>query len=261
MPKILPLTNSQVRILHCLSRNSDGLTREQIAEKTGVVVDAGTLGPVYDETLDSHPESLRSLRLVKIEKYSPDSPTLFVLTQAGVTAAEAYSSRKIGAKVKVDPKALDKAVKTVRLLKPYGLELFTEDDVKEVRALLPPEFQEVTVPDLRQQIVNRRKQGAYAQDRLQEPAWYEEYRESSDGKNFITRVLDYYGGCALCLTTKDVKVYHRMLENLGMERVKDGIALCASCRKRQGRFMCEIPETNPEDNAFGDEQDEGDSDS
>ncbi len=248
---VLPLTNSQVLILKCLSRNPNGLSRDQINEKTGVVSDSDTLGPIYEENLVSHPDSLYAYGLVIPAKETPDTPTVFKLTARGETAAESYAARVRGAKIKVESKLLDKAVMKVRALKTYGLELFTEDDVKEIRALLPEDYQSVTVPDLRQQIVNRRKQGAYATNKIVEPQWYVEYRESKEGRLFADKVLDYYGGCALCLTGDDVKVYHRRFTDddgndiLGTERIKDGIALCGSCRKRQGRFMCAIPDQSP----------------
>lgn len=251
MPKVLPLSNSQVLILKCLSRNPNGLTREQINEKTGVVCDLDTLGPVYEESLMGHRDCLYSYGLVVPEKDEPGVPTVFRITQKGEEAAELYRARETGAKLKVDPKALDKAVLKIRALRTYGLELFTDDDVKEVRALLPDDFQGVSLTDLRQQIVNRRKQGAYATNKLVEPDWYTEYRKSPEGIVFSAKVLDYYGGCALCLSNDGVVAYHRRFEDedgdnvLGAERIKDGIALCGACRKRQGRFMCVIPEASP----------------
>lgn len=248
---VLPLTNSQVVILKTLLRNPNGLTREALADKSGVVVDNETLGPVYQETLTNHPDSLVAYRLVKVEKIDPTAPTLYKLTGGGIQAASMYSARKRGATDKVDPKALDKAVQSIRALKPYGLELFTEDDVKEVRELLPESEREVTVPSLRQQIVNRRKQGAYADNQIEEPAWYKEYRESHEFQVFASKVNEFYGGCAVCESTEGLTVYHRRFavngsSILAVERAKDGITLCERCRKRNGRFMCEIPQDTPE---------------
>lgn len=250
MPSPIPLTNSQVLILKTLLRNPNGLTRESLAEKSGVVVDNTTLGPVLQETLSAHPECLVAYRFVKVEKISPDAPTLYKLTPGGTQAANSYSARKRGATDKVDPDSLDKAVLSIRALKPYGLELFTEEDVKEVRALLPEGEQEVTVPSLRQQIVNRRKQGAYSNNEIIEPKWYQEYRESREFQTFAAKVLDFYAGCAVC-ENLEATVYHRRFKVdgspiLAVERAKDGIALCDRCRKRNGRFMCEIPNEIPE---------------
>lgn len=246
----LPLTNSQVLILKTLARNANGLTREEIAEKSGVVVDNTTLGPVYSETCANHPESLVALRLVRVEKISPDAPTMYKLTPGGENAAKAYSARKRGTPDKVDPKTLDKVVLRIKPLKPYGIENFTDDDLKQVRAELPEEDREVTIPSLRNQILNRRKQGAYKEETWIEPEWYKEYRESREFKTFEAKVMDFYSGCAIC-ENLEATVYHRRFTVDGssilcVERAKDGIALCTKCHTRNCRFICQIPDTQPE---------------
>lgn len=252
MTQALPLTNSQVMILKTLARNSNGLTREDLAEKSGVVCDTDVLGPVLREQIMYHEDSLVAYGLVQAVKESHESPTVFVLTIEGEEASERYSGRKTGAKLKVDHKALDQAVLSIRNLKAYGLELFTDDDVKEVREMLPEEFQAVTLTDLKQQIVNRRKQGAYKTDRTKEPSWYVEYRRSPEFRLFSSKVIEFYGGCALDPNHNDlIEVYHRQLTDregksiLGQERVKDGLALCNGCRRRAGRFICQLPEESP----------------
>lgn len=250
MSSPIPLTNSQVMILKVLARNPNGLTREQIAEKSGVVVDNTTLGPVLQETLSAHPECLIAYRFVRVEKISPDAPTLYKLTPGGTQAANTYSVRKRGATDKVNPDKLDEVVLRIRPLKPYGIENFTDDDVKQIRSELPEEDQEVTIDSLRRQIANRRKQGAYSQNEIVEPKWYQEYRENREGKTFAAKVLDFYAGCAIC-ENLEATVYHRRFSVdgssiLAVERAKDGIALCDRCRKRNGRFMCEIPNEIPE---------------
>lgn len=249
---LLPLTNSQVLILKTLARNPNGLTREMIAEKSGVVCDNAILGPVYQETMEKHPESLISYRLVKVEKLSPTAPTLFKLTAGGIQAAGSYSSRKRGATDKVPPEELDSVVLSIRALKPYGLELFTDDDIKEIRAQLSEEYNSVTIPSLRQQIVNRRKQGAYAKETENFPHWYVEYRESREFKLFNARVKDQFGGCAIDPThDKEVTVIHRRFKDgqgkpiLACERISDGIPLCARCLKRNHKFLALIPTANP----------------
>lgn len=249
---LLPLTNSQVLILKTLARNPNGLTREMLLEKSGVVCDNATLGPVYQEGIEKHSESLVAYRLVKVEKRSPTDPTLFKLTAGGVQAAGSYSARKRGQTDKVPPEELDPVVLSIRALKPYGLELFTDDDLKEIREQLPEEHREVTLTSLRQQIVNRRKQGAYAKETENFPHWYVEYRESREFKVFNARVKDQFGGCAIDPThDKEVTVIHRRFKDeqgnniLACERISDGIALCARCLKRNHKFLVLIPEVNP----------------
>lgn len=252
LTNILPLTNTQVMILKCLARNPNGLTREQLADKTGVVCDNTTLGPVMQETVSNHPESLVGYRLVKVEKISPYDPTVFKLTGGGEEAARAYNAVKRGQDDKVPPETLNPVVLSVRALKPYGLELFTDDDLKEIRSQLPEQHQDVKLVSLRQQIVNQRKQGAYSKVQTDLPQWYQEYREEDDFKIFAAKVLEYYDGCALDPKHREgLSVFHRRLFNdegeplIGMERVKDGIVLCARCAKRNHRFLCVIPEQNP----------------
>lgn len=251
----LPLTNSQVRILKTLLRNPNGLTRDQLSDKSEVVCDADVLGPVREELIETHPESLVAYRLVQCSKDAPGMPNLFTLTPSGLEAANQYSARKRGAgDNKVPPEHLDMAVLSVRNLKPYGLELFTDDDVKQVRALLPDDYQEVPITLLRQQIVNRRKVGAYSKNRVTLPHWYSQYREMPEFKQWAGKVLEYYGGCALDPSHKEgLEVWHRRFVDheqempiVGSERIKDGIALCGACRKRQARFMCEVPSERPE---------------
>lgn len=246
----MELTNSQVMILKCLARNPDGLDRETLVEKTGVVCDNSTLGPQLSETVPNHPDSLYALRLVRPAKFSPDSPVLWSLTPGGEKAAALYKGRERGPKLKVDVKRLDKIVLKMKPLRTYGFESYTEDDLKEIRSQLAEDAQTVSLGDLKMQIIARRKQGAYAQDEMKEPEWYTEYRQSHEGKVFAAKVNDHYQGCAICLKTDDVKVYHRRFDDDGsstlcVERVKDGIALCYQCAKRNWRFLPNIPESSP----------------
>lgn len=251
------LTNSQVIILKTLARNPNGLTREQIDEKAQCVVDNTTLGPVYEETLDKHPESLTSLRLVLRKKLTPDMPVLYFLSESGKKAAQLYSARKRGAKDKVPADVLNPIVLRIRPLKPYSDEYYTDDDLKEIRDMLPEEYQDTPLESLKRQIRNQRKQGAYRTDRYSEPDWYKEYRSTNEARVFSQEVESFYNGCAICQATENVTVYHRRYTNLYVERVNDGIALCPACHNRNYKFMAKIPDTEP--NTFvGDESDTND---
>lgn len=262
---LLNLTNSQVTILKVLMRNPNGLTREDLAHKSSVVCDNNVLGPVYEETLKSYPESLIGFGLVKVTKIAPDAPTLFQITETGEHYATNYSMRKRGQKDKVTPAALDAVVIKLRPTIPYGFELWTEDDLKKVRNELPEDEREVSLPSLKLQIMNRRKQGAYADNALPVwPNWYQDYRMESEFRMFAVKVLERYdNACTLNPEhTEDVKVYHRKLVDkqgeslLGRESINCGIALCAKCYKRQAKFMCAIPVSNPDDDGNDSREDE-----
>lgn len=246
----LELTNTQVLILKTLLRNPRGLTRDEISEKAGVLVNNDTLGPVYVETEPNHPDSLVTLRLVLREKRTPDDPVIYTLSSSGRKAAESYSARKRGANDKVPADVLNPVVRKIRPLKPYGIENFTDDDIKEIRTKLPDEYSETGIDSLRRQIANQRKIGAYAKDRYEEPEWYKEYRTEREYQVFAEKVKALYDGCAICGKSA-CEVYHRRFRDGGksivyQERAKDGILLCGQCHKRNYRFMVSIPESAPD---------------
>lgn len=159
------LNASQVLILQTLAKHRTGtMTRAQIEEKSGATLSAGNLGPVYKETLDAgngeYAESLYGLGMVRPEQ-SEDEGVVWTITAKGRKAALGVKAKSRGTTVKVDADALDTVVKKFRTTRTYGMELYTEDDLKEIRSQLPKEFSSVEIDDLRLQICNRRKQGAF----------------------------------------------------------------------------------------------------
>lgn len=219
---------------------------------------AETLGPVTHEVIDNYPDSLVALGFVYVNQVSP-TETLFALTTKGANSADMYSYRRRNANGnKVPPSILDRTVKSVRNLKPYGLELFTDDDIKEIREKLPEDFHNVPIAGLRQQIVNRRKVGAFKTiEKL--PEWYTEYRNTKEFREVAAKLLDSLSGrCSLNHehilpeSGESIEhVYHRRLSddsgrvNIGRELMKDLLILCPQCYNRQRKFMCEIPSDDP----------------
>jgi hypothetical protein len=156
------LSESQVLILQALAKaGAAGLTRDQITAKAGVAPTAGNVGPVFAHLKDTFPESLTARGLVQVAK-RPDEQTTWEITAKGLSVADKYRARKKVDAAKVPPKTLDPVVKKFLPTRAYGLELWTDDDLKEVRSQLGADHADLPLTALRQQIVNRRKQGAFA---------------------------------------------------------------------------------------------------
>jgi len=164
----MSLSNAQVLLLQAIAKAPKGLTREQIGEKSGVTPTIDTLGPVNKDTLGAHPDSLYGQKLISVSQDEGEEP-LYKATPKGTTAAKEHSARvRMNGDDRVPPKALDAAVLKVRQFRTYGLELFTEADIAEVKRLLGPKYAKVPAEHLKQQIVNRRKQGAYTDPKVRE---------------------------------------------------------------------------------------------
>ncbi len=147
------LNDSQVLILQALAKipiGSPGLTRAAIVEKTGAVVNAGNIGPAFKSVLENYPESLYGLGFVKPVQM-PESDLTWEATMKGRAVSERYKGA-----------TLDPVVRKFIPTRTYGLELYTDDDLKEIRSALGDEHATLPLVSLRQQIVNRRKQGSYA---------------------------------------------------------------------------------------------------
>ena len=164
------LNASQVHILQTLRKSDDGLTRAQLASKCpdGTAITPANLGTA--ETSDNHAGSLKVLGLVKPVSSrgagltEEDERDLIVwrITPKGDKLAEKLIARKRSSAPKVPAAKLDSAAKRLASLRTYSFELFTDADIKEIRDSLGADFAELPLTDIRQQIVNRRKQGAFA---------------------------------------------------------------------------------------------------
>lgn len=152
----------QALILSTLAKWPMGLTVEKLEEKAGVPVTPNNIGPITVESLVNHPDSLYARKLVRPVKPYEDEPYKWVITDAGKKLAEKVKGRKIGAKDKVDNDILDTAVVKFRTTRAYGMENWTDADIREVRGMLGSAYEMVELDDLKNQILARRKQGAYA---------------------------------------------------------------------------------------------------
>ena len=151
----------------------------------------------------------------------------------------------------------------------YGVDSFTTYEVESVRNRLAerdPKLAGVPVDDLRQQIINRRKQGAYPstvfpngngkRGKLGEsPEWYGKYLQSAWWLAFRRIVIQFWGyRCALCGEDggdDDLNVHHnRYCDERGSllcrETMTDVICLCGKCHSRFHERLPRTPDVEPE---------------
>lgn len=157
---IAPLNQSQVLILQCLTKHADGLTTPELAKKSGATVNSGTVGPVFDTALKNYPSSLHARKLVKVEKR--EEGIVWKITAKGKQVAPTLKTRKRAETVRVPAEVLNPAVLKFAPTRTYGIEAYSLQDLTEIRETLPAEFAELNLEDLREQITNQRKRGAYA---------------------------------------------------------------------------------------------------
>lgn len=163
------LSRVQVLIVQALAKAKKPLTAGQIAEKIGQGVPAVALGPVHRETLAEsngiYAESLLGLGYVTNMTEETEKAGHIILwrnTAKGDKAAATHSTISRGSDLKVPPKTLDPVIRRYAITRTYGLESWSDTDLAQIRAELPAEYADLPLGDLRQQIVNRRKQGAFA---------------------------------------------------------------------------------------------------
>jgi hypothetical protein len=157
----MSLNQSQVLILKFLAKHPDGVSAEKISTALGdgIAVNAETLGPVFRETAENHPTSLIGLGLARSKK--EDKETVYLPTPKGVTLSAKVSAREPNGHEKIPNKELDRAVIAVKDFKAYGFELYTKNDLEEVRTHLTKKYPKIGDDALRLLICNRRKQGAF----------------------------------------------------------------------------------------------------
>lgn len=160
---------SQTFILQALAKASDGLTKAEIEKKTGVSASTGNLGPVdlhgNLSAREQYKDSLRSLGYIKVhlEETADGEIARYHITSKGRKLAEScVAKRRVKEENKIPPYILDKAVLAIRSTRVYGLEDYTDADIKEIRESAGEQYASISVDDIRRQIVNRRKVGAFA---------------------------------------------------------------------------------------------------
>lgn len=154
---------SQVRILKYMAKLGRPVSREQLEEKSGATASAHNLGPVNKELLatNGYGDSLFGLGYVRPKQYEGEGVT-WELTQKGQKAAAIYETAKRVDCSRVPSKILDPVVIEFMKTRTYGLERYTEGDLKEIRAKLGEDWADLPIGELQLQIVNRRKQNAFS---------------------------------------------------------------------------------------------------
>lgn len=158
------LTPTQILALKTLADNGD-MTYGMLAD-AGVNITTGEMskGTISANGEAANPDSLEARGYVKWQEMSEGEGKgkLWTVTASGRKMADKLVLRVRDNGEKVPAGMLDKAVLRVKGTRHYGLELFTEEDMTTVRSLLSEKYHNVPLDGLRQQMVNRRKQGAYS---------------------------------------------------------------------------------------------------
>jgi hypothetical protein len=140
------------------------LTVDQIEAKApGAAATSSNLGPLLQSAYEEgrHAGSLRAQGLIKCVQHQGDD-VRWSVTAKGAKLAKTIKARpRSNADTKVPPEILDPAVIAFRATRTYGIEWFSEEDIDEIREQLGDDYEHVTADDLRMQITNRRKQGAF----------------------------------------------------------------------------------------------------
>lgn len=159
----IQLNRSQITILQalCKLRPSQSMTKAQLAEAApDAAITNANLGV---SKRDAGPDSLYALGYVAAEQHDVDGrmTVMYRATPKGRSiAARLRNLTRSSPKVPTD--LLDKALVAFRPLRSYGIDAYTEDDVEEIRRMIGPAADGVSVDDFRQQMANRRKQGVFA---------------------------------------------------------------------------------------------------
>lgn len=270
--KLLKLNVSQVLILKVLAHyDGELVTRDRLQRESGAVCDAENLGPVFLETLQKYPESLWGLGLVRSEGYyeQDEQGKDKMVTYWGITdegkqeATRIQTRRKSTCYGKIPAKVIDPIAIAIKRTRTYGFEAYSMADLEEIRNKLPEKYQGISNDDLRSQLANRRKQGAFA-DKVEWPEWYTQYRTTQEFKEKEEQCLEFWHG--RCVVNQnhdlDVTVVHRVFsvevaeeDGGGIESVlyreepTDLIPLCSKCMKRMEKQIPQPPATEP--NIYG----------
>lgn len=250
------LSPSQVHILQAMrpKRGDDDppeLTRAEVERKAGVGAGIDVLGPAYRETVEKHPDSLVGRGLVQSTYDIDESKVRYYLTARGLKYSTEFVTRKTGVEEddRIPRRVLVAAVRPVKATRTYGIENYTEADLKEIRDALPEQYRHVGLEVIRQQAWNARKQGAFKEE-FKFPEWYEEYRE---GEHWSKLEAQLTSECAVNPEhdADTVGLFHRLLVRgsgevvLLDEKKYEVIALCDKCWNRCRKFMVAIPADMP----------------
>lgn len=230
---------SQIKALKILARAGSiehpaSLNREEIERKAGITLGSSTLGAVTPY-VPAPLGSLQALGLVTTDFFDDRGryKVYYTLTDKGREVALSYRVRDRVTDVTVPVDVLDRAVLAIRPTRTYGFELYTEEDLTAIRALLPADYHDVPLESLRSKVISRRKAGAYT-DQTEWPAWYIAHRQ---------RMPKVTLPCALNANHVDnVKDYHTGF-NYGWQ-VRT-VRLCVSCYRRNRKALPTPPPQQP----------------
>lgn len=169
----ISLNASQVGILQLLARYEDGLTRAQLEAKApeGVSLSPGNLGPSRKETLEGDTEGTYSTSLFALGYVRPavepddagNDTTRWHITPKGEKIAGKVKHKHASSRgVKIPHSKLDPLIQRMRATRIYGLEQWSDADLRELRDQLPEEYRDTPLDVLRTKCAGRRKAGAFA---------------------------------------------------------------------------------------------------
>lgn len=163
MPHAFALSQTQVLILRCLAKQlpgMPGLTGAQIEKKSGISASVGNMGVSKAGVI---PGSLYAGGYITAEQHDFEGRMTLVykITFKGRKAAEEMRVRDARV-IKIDKNVLDQVVKKFRPTRTYGIDNYTDADLEEIKGMLNGLAGSIALDDLRSQIANRRKQGAYS---------------------------------------------------------------------------------------------------
>lgn len=264
MPRINTLTrinSTQATILALMYQQRSGMTRSEMEALLAFPVTTSNLGPMYRESKEAYPDSLYSMGYVTAE-YDDNGEggrmlVKWSLTDEGREVARNVRGRDSLVKgQKIPSSLLDAVVKAFRETRTYGLELYTNDDIVEIRSKLGEEYHTTPIDAIRQMIVNRRKQGAFRKDEDELPLWYRTYRAGQHWQAVESEAIENAGGsCAMNADHRcNLIVAHRRFTDsnggagcsvLHNEDSTDTVVLCRECLKRSRKSLPAVPPEMP----------------
>lgn len=161
---------SQMLILQALTKcHPNGLTRQEIEKRTGASATPFNLGPVDIDGNLMHREeyklSLRTLGYLRVqleEEADGMVPRYYATTKGRKLTEKFISKAPIKVKDKIPYDLIDPIVLKMKPTRVYGIDNYTESDLKEIRDALGEGYEKLPLNDIYRQIVNRRKLGVYS---------------------------------------------------------------------------------------------------
>lgn len=254
------LSAVQIRVLSAVvSTGDEGITRSAITRITGAGNLEKILGPVFKDDIHVCDQrygvrSLYSLGMVAPQvSHDDDSNSIvYVASDLGVKASKTLKgNKKLDRSKRIPNKVLAPAVQEARKTRTYTLEMYTDEDMQEIKDRLGPDYGWIALRDLWYQMINLRKTGVLAKQEGPLPEWYREYRESNWWSEKEEEELERYRfHCSLSVDhDKDVNVWHRTFAEgddkesvLFKEESVHLVVLCEQCRKRNRKAMIQVPE-------------------